>query len=218
MYHVAKRTLDVVLSAALLVLLAPVLVGIALAIKLDSRGPVFFLQERVGARRRRLPDGVDVWEPRLFRVVKFRTMVHGCDHSLHESHVKAFVAGNLLGDGEQGARFKLSADPRVTLAGRVLRRTSLDELPQLLNVLAGTMSLVGPRPVPGYEAVEYGSRQRFAALPGITGLWQVRGRCDLPFEEMTRLDEEYVRERSLRLDLKILALTLPAVLNGRGAA
>ena len=216
-YYAAKRAVDVLLSAALLALLAPVLLVIAIAIRLDSRGPVLFMQERVGARRR-IRNGIERWEPTIFRVFKFRTMTDGCDNSLHETHVKAFVAGQLNGDGEDGARFKLANDPRVTRVGRVLRQTSLDELPQLLNVLGGTMSLVGPRPVPTYEAVEYESRQRFTALPGITGLWQVRGRCDLPFEEMTRLDEEYVEERSLGLDLKILALTVPAVLKGRGAA
>ncbi|MGH9896190.1 MAG: sugar transferase, partial [bacterium] len=118
-----------------------------------------------------------------------------------------------------GARFKLSNDPRVTRVGRVLRRMSLDELPQLFNVLKGEMSLVGPRPVPLYEVAEYGESdtERLAALPGITGLWQVRGRAEIPFSEMVRLDCEYVRNQSLWLDLKILAATIPAVVSGRGA-
>ena len=213
-----KRLLDIVLSIVLLILLAPLVVAIALAIKLDSSGPILFLQERVGARRR-TRGGAEVWEPRIFEVFKFRTMVDGCDNSLHESHVTAFVNGELNGNGAEGSRFKLADDPRVTRAGSLLRRTSLDELPQLLNVLRGEMSLVGPRPVPTYEAEQYdaGGRERFGALPGITGLWQISGRCDLPFDEMTRLDAQYVQRRSLGLDLKILALTIPAVLNGRGA-
>jgi lipopolysaccharide/colanic/teichoic acid biosynthesis glycosyltransferase len=213
---VAKRILDLLLSSVILLLVLPVLVGISLAIKLDSPGPVLFRQERVGSRRR-VRGGREIWEPRLFRVFKFRSMVYNCDNSVHESHIKAFVEGRLDGNGENGSRFKLTRDPRVTRVGQIIRRTSLDELPQLLNVLGGTMSLVGPRPVPEYEAVQYPTPERFGALPGITGLWQVRGRCDLPFHEMSRLDSEYVQRRSLGLDLKILALTVPAVLNGRGA-
>ena len=114
---------------------------------------------------------------------------------------------------------RLIDDPRVTRIGRILRRTSLDELPQLFNVIRGEMSLVGPRPVPLYEVAAYQpwQRERLAALPGITGLWQVRGRCELSFEDMVRLDVEYIRNQSIWLDFKILSLTIPAVLSGRGA-
>ena len=120
---------------------------------------------------------------------------------------------------ESGGKFKLINDPRVTRVGRLLRRTSLDELPQLFNVLKGQMSLVGPRPVPPYEVACYrnGDRKRLAALPGITGLWQVRGRCQVSFDEMIRMDVEYIAKASLCFDLRILLLTIPAVLNGRGA-
>jgi exopolysaccharide production protein ExoY len=217
LYHAAKRCLDVTGAAVLLVALLPLLLLVAVLIKVDSPGPVVFTQERVGSRRARRPGGA--WEVRTFRLYKFRSMVAGADSSLHEAHVKAFVEGT-VDYAEERARFKLQADPRVTRVGAFLRRTSIDELPQLLNVLAGDMSLVGPRPVPLYEVSHYGPGhwQRFAALPGITGLWQVSGRCAISFDEMARLDLEYVRNTSLRLDLKILLMTIPAVVSARGAA
>jgi lipopolysaccharide/colanic/teichoic acid biosynthesis glycosyltransferase len=216
-YHVAKRVLDVVGAAVLLMALAPLLVVVALLIKLDSPGPVVFVQRRVtvkasllGRRRSRL---------RTFRMVKFRTMRTDADPSLHEAHIRAFASGALAEDTSGRARFKLANDDRITRVGRYLRRTSLDELPQLFNVLLGEMSLVGPRPLPLYEVAQYGdeARERFLAVPGITGQWQVSGRCDLSFTEMVAIDVEYVRHRSLLTDLRILALTLPAVLSGRGA-
>jgi lipopolysaccharide/colanic/teichoic acid biosynthesis glycosyltransferase len=191
---------------------------IAFAIKLDTSGPVVFVQERVGVQRRS-ERGRTRWELRTFAFYKFRSMVAGTDQSLHEEHVRAFVQGRLeAGDGET-ARFKLTHDPRVTRVGRVLRRTSLDELPQLFNVIKGDMSLVGPRPVPLYEVAEYraSETERLTALPGITGLWQVRGRGELPFPEMIRMDREYVRNQSLWLDFTILVATIPAVLSCRGA-
>ena len=215
-----KRLLDVVLALALLLLLAPLMLAVAALIKLDSPGPVLFRQERVGARRRRR-DQLRGWELRRFRVFKFRSMFSDADQSLHESHINDFVAGTIVSrDTEGRARFKIPGDPRITRVGKLLRRTSIDELPQLINVLRGEMSLVGPRPVPVYEAEHYlaAERIRFAALPGITGLWQVRGRCSLSCADMIRLDCEYVERRSLWLDLKILALTIPAVLFGKGAA
>src|SRR5262249_22783862 len=133
--------------------------------------------------------------------------------------IKSFANGQTSDDARNGVKFKLKQDPRVTRVGRVLRKTSLDELPQLLNVLKGEMSFVGPRPVPQYEVAEYkdGHFERLAAAPGITGLWQVKGRAVVSFEEMIRLDIEYVRARSLWLDFKILLLTIPAVISGRGA-
>jgi lipopolysaccharide/colanic/teichoic acid biosynthesis glycosyltransferase len=146
-------------------------------------------------------------------------MVDGADQSLHAEYVRAFVEGRVdAGDGGDAA-FKLAHDPRVTRVGRILRRTSLDELPQLFNVLKGEMSLVGPRPVPPYEVAQYreSDAERLAALPGITGLWQVDGRGTVPFDEMIRMDREYVRNQTVWLDLKILAATIPAILSGRGA-
>jgi lipopolysaccharide/colanic/teichoic acid biosynthesis glycosyltransferase len=217
-YWRAKDVLDVTIAAVLLVVLSPVLAAVAIAIKLDSRGPVLFVQERTGVRRRRIGGRLE-WEPSTFRFLKFRSMVHNADPSLHEAHIMEYVAGGGATDGAR-ARFKVADDPRITRVGRVTRRLSLDELPQLLNVLKREMSMVGPRPVPPYEAAHYLTRypERFAALPGITGLWQVRGRCDLSSDEMAELDVEYVENQSLLLDAKILFQTIPAVITGRGAA
>jgi lipopolysaccharide/colanic/teichoic acid biosynthesis glycosyltransferase len=218
LYFPVKRCLDVAVAGVLVLVLAPFLLAIAAAIALETRGPVLFSQQRAGSRRRR-KHGTTAWEPRSFRVLKFRTMIRDADPVLHEAHIRAFVEGRVAAENGGGATFKLHSDPRVTRVGRVLRKTSIDELPQLFNVLVGHMSLVGPRPVPLYEAALYGpsERERLCALPGITGLWQVSGRCELPFEEMIRLDVEYVRRRSLWLDLSILARTLPAIVSGRGA-
>jgi len=217
LYFACKRWLDVVLAALLLVLLAPVLVSVAVAIKLDSPGSAIFVQQRVGARRRS-GGGRAAWEVRNFSVFKFRSMANDADQSVHRTHTKAWIDGH-LGAADEGATVKLANDPRVTRVGRFLRKTSLDELPQLVNVVKGEMSLVGPRPVPPYEVAEYRGwhHERLAALPGITGLWQIKGRGEVSFEEMMRLDIEYVRSASLRLDLAILVLTIPAVLGGRGA-
>ena len=215
-YQAAKRCLDVILAGVLLVALLPLLLLVGVLIKLDSAGPILFSQERVGSRRVR--GGGGRWQITSFRVLKFRTMVTNADPRLHEAHVQAFVAGRLNGAGG-AAPFKLHDDPRVTRVGALLRKASIDELPQLVNVLAGHMSLVGPRPVPLYEVSHYSPEhwQRFAARPGITGLWQVSGRCAVSFEEMTRLDLEYVRQKSLRLDVKILLATIPAVVSTTGA-
>lgn len=141
------------------------------------------------------------------------------DQALHQAHIHAYARGQIDATDPATTTFKLTNDPRITRVGRILRRSSLDELPQLANVLKGEMSLVGPRPIPLYEFEDYQERhkQRFAALPGITGLWQVKGRCQVSFEEQIQMDIEYVRNQSLWLDFKILLLTIPAVLSGRGA-
>lgn len=218
LYFWIKRWVDVVLSTVLLILSAPLLLVIAVLIKLDSRGSVIFTQERVGARRVRYGERI-AWEVRNFRVYKFRSMVRDADPTLHQVHIKAFVEGRLDPLQAGNVTIKLTNDARVTRVGRVLRRTSLDELPQLVNVLKGEMSLIGPRPVPPYEVAGYQSwhRERLAALPGITGLWQVEGRGRVPFDEMVRMDIAYVRARSLLLDIRILFRTLPAVLSAEGA-
>lgn len=210
--------MDLVLAGLLFILLLPLLLLIALLIKLDSRGPVIFKQERVGSKRRRLGAKV-VWITRSFSFYKFRSMVQNADSSIHEAYIRDFVNGSAQASRENGGKFKLTNDPRATRIGRILRRTSLDELPQLVNVLKGDMSLVGPRPVPPYEVACYrnGDHRRLAALPGITGLWQVNGRCQVPFEKMIEMDVEYIRKASLWLDVKILFRTIPAVLSGRGA-
>ncbi len=212
-----KGLIDLTLSLIALLVFAPLMLLVAIAIKLDSRGPVLFVQERIGVRRRRVGRWI-VHEPARFRFYKFRSMVHGADPALHEAHIQGYLAGARIG-GASKARFKLANDPRITRVGRFIRRTSIDELPQLLHVLRREMSLVGPRPVPVYEGNHYLERfpERFGTLPGITGLWQVSGRCDLSAEEMTRLDLEYVRRQSLRLDAKILLRTIPAVASTRGA-
>jgi lipopolysaccharide/colanic/teichoic acid biosynthesis glycosyltransferase len=202
----------------LLVLLFPLFLLIAILIKLDSLGPVIFTQMRVGAKRQRLGRKA-VWVTRDFTMYKFRSMVQNADPSVHQAYIREFVQGRAQASEESGGKFKLTNDPRVTRIGRILRKTSLDELPQLLNVLKGDMSLVGPRPVPPYEVACYrtGDLQRLTALPGITGLWQVDGRCEVTFEGMIQMDLEYIRKGSLWLDLKILLRTIPAVLSGRGA-
>jgi lipopolysaccharide/colanic/teichoic acid biosynthesis glycosyltransferase len=218
LYFACKRSMDVILASVLLILLLPLLLLIAILIKLDSSGPVIFRQRRVGTRRQRLGSKV-VWVIREFSIFKFRSMVHNADSSVHEAYIHDFVKGRAQTSEENGGKFKLTNDPRVTRVGRILRRASLDELPQLINVLNGDMSLVGPRPVPPYEVAYYqsGHHKRLTALPGITGLWQVMGRCKVSFEEMMEMDSKYIRDASLWLDLKILALTIPAVLSGRGA-
>jgi lipopolysaccharide/colanic/teichoic acid biosynthesis glycosyltransferase len=218
LYFVGKRCLDVIVGGVLLILLLPLILFIALLIKLDSPGPILFTQERVGAKRQWLGRQA-IWIIRNFTMYKFRSMVQNADSSVHEAYIRDFVEGRAHPSAENGGKFKLTNDPRVTRIGRLLRKFSLDELPQLLNVLKGEMSLVGPRPVPPYEVACYGSshQRRLAALPGITGFWQVKGRCQVPFEEMIRMDVEYIQNASLWLDLKILCLTIPAVLSRRGA-
>lgn len=214
----SKRGVDLVLTLLMLIALFPLMLLIAILIKLDSPGPIFYIQERVGSRRR--PMGRQtIWEVQNFQVYKFRSMVHNADTSLHQAYIKAFVEGQVEASVENGEKFKLTDDPRITRVGRILRKTSLDELPQLLNVMKGEMSLVGPRPVPTYEAAQYQGwhHERLAARPGLTGLWQVKGRCQVTFEEMIRMDIDYVHQQSLWLDLKILVMTIPAVISGRGA-
>ena len=213
-----KRWMDVLLSGGLLVLLFPLWLLIAILIKLDSRGPVIFRQKRMGARRVRRGANT-AWILTTFVFYKFRSMFDGVDTAVHEAYIRDFVEGRLPDQPDEGGHFKLTGDPRVTRVGKILRKTSLDELPQLLNVLKGEMSLVGPRPVLPYEVGCYSSADygRLAAPPGITGLWQVHGRCRVPFAEMVRLDREYIRKASLWLDLKLLLQTIPAVLSGRGA-
>jgi exopolysaccharide biosynthesis polyprenyl glycosylphosphotransferase len=195
----AKRLIDVVGSLTLLVLLMPVFAAIALLIKMDTPGPVFFTQDRIGFNKRR------------FRLLKFRTMQVGADkqQQMLESLNEA-----------KGPVFKIKDDPRVTRAGKFLRRFSIDELPQLLNVLKGDMSFVGPRPLPirDVERIDVQwHKRRFSIKPGITCLWQVNGRSNIAFDDWVRLDLEYIDQWSLGLDVKILIKTIPAVFRGSGA-
>ena len=216
-YFYSKRLVDITLALLSLTVLLPIMVIIAILIKLDTPGPVLFLHERVGSKRRS-ENGQTHWQVRNFHVYKFRTMVHNADQSLHQAYIKAFVEGRIQLTGSED-KYKLTNDPRVTRIGHLLRKTSLDELPQLFNVLKGEMSLVGPRPVPPYEVAGYKAHhhERLARLPGITGLWQVEGRGLVTFEEMISMDIQYVRSQSLWLDFKILFMTIPAVLSRRGA-
>jgi lipopolysaccharide/colanic/teichoic acid biosynthesis glycosyltransferase len=218
LYHLSKRCLDVILAGLALTVLLPLLLLITVLIMVDSPGLVVFTQKRVGAKRQRLGRQA-IWVIQDFTMYKFRSMVQDADPSVHEAYIREFVEGRAQATAATGGKFKLTNDPRVTRIGRFLRKYSLDELPQLLNVLKGDMSLVGPRPVPPYEVACYGNghHKRLAALPGITGYWQVKGRCQVSFEEMVRMDLEYIRNASFLYDLKILILTIPAVLSRRGA-
>ena len=209
-YAAIKRGVDVVGSVTLLALLSPVMLLIAAAIKLRSPGPVLFNQVRVG--RQAMP----------FTMLKFRTMRVNSDHGIHQSYVTDFINDRGTAQGtETDQSFKIADDPRVTRLGGILRKTSMDELPQLWNVLCGDMSLVGPRPPLPYEVEHYKAwhrRRLLEAMPGVTGLWQVTGRSRTTFDEMVRLDLRYARTRSLWTDLRILLATPGAVIAGKGAS
>ena len=194
-----KRIFDVVVAGFVLACLSPIFLFTAIAIKLFSTGPVFFRQERIGLNKRR------------FKMMKFRTMVHNAEQLMPALEQQNEASGPV---------FKIKNDPRITPLGKLLRRSSIDELPQLLNVLSGDMSLVGPRPLPvrDFEGFsEDWQRRRFSIKPGITCLWQVGGRSELSFEQWMQLDLQYLDEWSLWLDLKILTRTVPAVFRGVGA-
>src|SRR5919206_1570505 len=196
-YLIAKRVLDIVLCLLALLILAPFMLLLALAIRLDSPGPIFFVQERTGRHGRR------------FKMLKFRTMVANAEE------LKQTLAHlNILPPPD----FKIPDDPRITRVGRFLRTTSLDELPQLFNVLKGDMSLVGPRPT-SFDASRYElwHTQRLDVRPGITGLWQIQGRNVTTFDERLRLDAQYIRRRSLAFDVVLLARTVVVVLRRSGA-
>jgi lipopolysaccharide/colanic/teichoic acid biosynthesis glycosyltransferase len=196
--RLCKRTIDLVIASIALIVVAPLLLIVAAMVKLSSPGPVFFVQRRVGRGGR------------PFSMVKFRSMYHGAHERRHE-HQEL----NL----HQGPIFKVKDDPRVTRVGRVIRRMSIDELPQLFNVLMGAMSLVGPRPCLPEEFLTYGERewQRVMVKPGLTCIWQVSGRSDVGFDTWVDMDLLYISSWSILLDLKLLALTLPAVFTRRGA-
>jgi lipopolysaccharide/colanic/teichoic acid biosynthesis glycosyltransferase len=206
-----KRLMDILGSTLALILCTPLFLVIALAIKASSRGPVFFRQQRVGQYGR------------CFTFLKFRSMHIGNDHSVHKEYVTKLIAGQAEREASSGKGegvYKLTNDRRVTRVGRFLRKTSLDELPQLLNVLGGRMSLVGPRPPIPYEVAAYETWHRRRVLevkPGITGSWQVNGRSSVRFDEMVRLDLQYARSWSLWTDINILLRTPRAVFRGGGA-
>lgn len=198
--NVVKGMLDFVISAAALILLAPLFLITAILIRWDTSGPIFFVQERVGLNKRR------------FRMYKFRTMIAGGERMQTQLELR---------NEADGPVFKIKCDPRVTRVGRYLRKFSIDELPQLINVLRGDMSLVGPRPLPvrDYQGFDQDrQRRRFSVRPGLTCLWQINGRSGISFDRWMELDMQYIDHWSLWLDLKILVKTIPAVLRGTGAA
>jgi lipopolysaccharide/colanic/teichoic acid biosynthesis glycosyltransferase len=206
---ILRRAFDIVFSLALILLFSPILGAVAIAVRLDSRGPAFFRQRRVGYREVK------------FTLFKFRSMRVDADPRGHQEYVTALIKGK--SESHEGGRenlYKLAVDNRITPVGRWIRRWSLDELPQLFNVLRGDMTLVGPRPAIPYEVAEYPNwyRERFSVKPGLTGYWQVSGRNERTYEEMVRLDIEYAERRSVGLDLLILLKTPWVVLSRKGAA
>lgn len=207
LYDLAKRIIDIIGALLLLLLLSPLLLALAALIKLTSPGPAILVQERVGKGGR------------VFHFYKFRSMYNNSDRSADVRFAREYINGNHAVATPHSGVFKPANDKRITPLGRFLRKTSLDELPQLFNVLKGDMSLVGPRPSMPYEVDVYKPWhfRRLEVLPGMTGLAQVRGRSSLTFREIVSLDIEYIEHRSLWLDLRILLETLPVVLSGRGA-
>jgi lipopolysaccharide/colanic/teichoic acid biosynthesis glycosyltransferase len=194
-----KRLMDIVVSATLLLLLSPLIVIVSLLIRLESKGPVFYMQTRVGFRGS------------LFRLWKFRSMYIDADQRRAELEAQNEMEGGVI--------FKMKHDPRITRTGRIIRRLSIDELPQLWNILKGDMSLVGPRPALPSEVEQYTieERVRLYAKPGLTCIWQVSGRSDIPFPQQVLLDEEYLYSQSLYKDFYLLLKTIPAVITGKGA-
>lgn len=205
-YRFAKRIIDLAVSLAVLPFALIIIPLCAAAIALDSPGPVFFFQTRVGKGGRR------------FRLYKFRTMHHNCETGNHRAFMKAFVNGAVSGSDERTV-YKPFNEKQLTRVGRILRKTSLDELPQLINVIRGEMSLVGPRPNVIWEVEEYRGwhKERLEVLPGITGLAQINGRSSNTFDQIVRYDIEYIEQRSLKLDLQILWQTFASVIAGKGA-
>lgn len=205
-YARLKRLLDIVVTLLLLPFIAIVMALVAIAIRLDSKGPILFRQKRVGL------NGED------FELLKFRSMYPNSDDRLHRQAIEKYLANKVLNNGV--AAYKQVDDPRVTRVGKFIRKTSLDELPQFLNVLRGEMSLVGPRPPLRYEVDQYSHHDtlRLCGKPGLTGIWQVYARSQVPFAEMVAMDIDYLQRQSLWLDLKLIVLTVPVMLFGRGGA
>jgi len=206
-YPVAKRMIDLLLCLILAIPAAVATIFIAIAIRLDSRGPIFFIQERVGKGAR------------PFKIIKFHTLHHDIDQSAHCEFMKDYVRGELNLDEQDRKIFKPVTTRHVTRVGRILRKTSLDELPQLINVVKGDMSLVGPRPNVAWEVEAYKDwhRRRLEVLPGITGLAQVCGRSEIRFDEIVAYDLEYIENQSLKTDLSIMWRTLTVILGRKGA-
>jgi lipopolysaccharide/colanic/teichoic acid biosynthesis glycosyltransferase len=205
--RLGKRLFDLVVASLALLLLAPLLLAVAVLVRATSPGGALFRQTRVGRNGR------------PFVLYKFRTMYGGCPDDIHREYVRRLLVEDRPPTGGRSGLYKLERDPRITRIGGLLRRTSIDELPQILNILRGDMSLVGPRPALAYEAELFGAAhaRRFLVPPGLTGLWQVSGRNSLTMREGLMLDLEYVDRQSFLFDLKILLKTVPAVLTTSGA-
>jgi lipopolysaccharide/colanic/teichoic acid biosynthesis glycosyltransferase len=206
-YQVVKRLFDLTVTLLCLPFALVVMLICALAVALDTRGPVLFVQDRVGKGGRH------------FKIYKFRTMYHNSDTGSHRDFMKAYIRGKINNPRTEKAVFKPFSERQVTRMGRILRKTSLDELPQLLNVIKGDMSLVGPRPNVPWEVEEYRGwhRERLEVLPGITGLAQISGRSGITFDEIVRHDIDYIENQSLAMDLQIIWWTVTSVLTGNGA-
>lgn len=214
-YVRAKRMFDLVFTLLILFPLCIIVVILAVCIRLDSRGPVFFRQKRVGHNGR------------VFEMLKFRSMYVNSDDTLHREAIARYMNDQKVqeasdaGDTSDAAlTYKQANDPRITRVGRFIRKTSIDELPQFFNVLCGNMTLVGPRPPLPYEVERYSDHDmlRLSGKPGLTGTWQVYGRSRVTFSSMVEMDVEYLRHQSLREDLKLIALTIPVMIQGRGGA
>ena len=208
-YIRTKRVLDIAFSLLIFIPLSIVIAIFAILIRLDLKGPVFYRQKRIGK------NGVP------FDMFKLRSMYIDSDDLIHRQSIKQYINGEALnGDVISNKLYKLVDDPRVTRVGRFIRKFSIDELPQFVNVLRGEMTLVGPRPPLPYEVEEYVPRDwiRLSGRPGLTGTWQVYGRSRVPFKEMVEMDIEYLREQSMLQDIQLIALTLPVMLHGRGGA
>ena len=210
-YLRAKRLLDIMFTLLLLIPICIVVVIVAVLIRLDSPGPIFYRQKRVGLR------GVE------FSIFKFRSMYVNSDDSLHRNAIVKYMNGQEMNGGAAAAvkfQYKLSDDPRVTRVGCFIRKTSIDELPQFFNVLRGEMTLVGPRPPLTYEVEYYTPYQwlRLSGKPGLTGIWQIYGRSRVDFQNMVEMDIEYLQHQSFWEDLKLIVLTVPVMIQGRGGA
>ncbi len=208
-YLWTKRALDIFFTLLILLPLCLVMVIVGIAIRLDSEGPIFFRQKRIGQ------NGEE------FTMLKFRSMYVKQDDSIHREAIKRYIDGHALHRDSNGeVSYKLAHDPRITRVGRFLRKTSIDELPQFLNVLRGEMTLVGPRPPLRYEVEQYQTSTwlRLAGKPGLTGFWQVYGRSAVTFQEMVNMDIAYLQRQSIWEDIKLIVMTVPAILSGSGAA
>ena len=222
-YFAAKRAIDIAAASFVLVVFGIPMLIIAMLIEIETPGSAIFAQERVTARRRRIVNGKAEFDVVTFTCYKFRTMYKDASSEMHQAFMKAFIKNDsaamaAINGAENAEVKKIVKDPRVTLIGKFLRKTSLDELPQFINVLKGEMTLVGPRPCIPYEVEEYQAwhKQRLQAIGGITGLWQVSARSAADFDGMCKLDIEYIEQRSLMTDIKLILKTPIVMIFGRG--